>query len=306
MEINVKESTIIRPAHETPEQCLQISDLDMLVPTVHAPGVYFYRRPSDSSNFFEAGLLKEALNNVLVRFYPMAGRLGRDENGVIHIQCNGEGALFVVAETSCVIDDFGEFESGLKLLNFVPNVDYSSNDISSYPLLLAQVRGLPDDQASKLLIPINGRSRLNPELPSGYIGNVLFTGTSIALSGDILSEPLNFTAERIHKALMRMDDEYLKSALAYLKQQPDLSVLKRGAHTFKCPNVNVSNLFHMPIYDANFGSGRPLFFRPIVLFDGLTHILPGPSNDGSLYLVTNLETRYIPLFKKSFYEIFAS
>ncbi|KAK9183701.1 hypothetical protein WN943_024046 [Citrus x changshan-huyou] len=382
----------------------------MLVPTVHAPGVYFYRRPSDSSNFFEAGLLKEALNNVLVRFYPMAGRLGRDENGVIHIQCNGEGALFVVAETSCVIDDFGEFESGLKLLNFVPNVDYS-NDISSYPLLLAQVthfkcggiclgilthhtltdatstfyfikawaemtreydpppsinastqntlfqsnlepvssvilnlsvdqtntlkakskanhgstinftkfevivahlwrclckvRGLPDDQASKLLIPINGRSRLNPELPSGYIGNVLFTGTSIALSGDILSEPLNFTAERIHKALMRMDDEYLKSALAYLKQQPDLSVLKRGAHTFKCPNVNVSNLFHMPIYDANFGWGRPLFFRPIVLYDGLTHILPSPSNDGSLYLVTNLETRYIPLFKKLFYEIFA-
>ncbi|KAH9654987.1 Shikimate O-hydroxycinnamoyltransferase [Citrus sinensis] len=380
MEINVKESTIIRPAHETPQE----------LPTVHAPGVYFYRRPSDSSNFFEAGLLKEALNNVLVRFYPMAGRLGRDENGVIHIQCNGEGALFVVAETSCVIDDFGEFESGLKLLNFVPNVDYS-NDISSYPLLLAQVthfkcggiclgilthhtltdatstfyfikawaemtrgvpisippplidptlllglrtkskenhgstinftkfevivahlwrclckvRGLPDDQASKLLIPINGRSRLNPPLPSGYIGNVLFTGTSIALSGDILSEPLNFTAERIHKALMRMDDEYLKSALAYLKQQPDLSVLKRGAHTFKCPNVNVSNLFHMPIYDANFGWGRPLFFRPIVLYDGLTHILPSPSNDGSLYLVTNLETRYIPLFKKLFYEIFA-
>lgn len=171
---------------------------------------------------------------------------------------------------------------------------------------LCKVRGLPDDQASKLLIPVNGRSRLNPPLPSGYIGNVLFTGTSIALSGDILSEPLNFTAERIHKALMRMDDEYLKSALAYLKQQPDLAVLKRGAHTFKCPNVNVSNLFHMPIHDANFGWGRPLFFRPIVLYDGLTHILPSPSNDGSLYLVTNLETRYIPLFKKLFYEIFAS
>lgn len=111
----------------------------MLVPTVHAPGVYFYRRPNDSSNFFEAGLLKEALSNVLVPFYPMAGRLGRDENGVIHIQCNGEGALLMVAETSCVIDHFREFESSLKLLNFVPNVDYS-NDISSYPLLLAQVQ----------------------------------------------------------------------------------------------------------------------------------------------------------------------
>lgn len=439
MEIKVKESTIIRPAHDTPKQCLQISELDMLVPTAHAAGVYFYRRPKVSSNFFEAGLLKEALGNVLVPFYPMAGRLRRDENGVIHVQCNGEGALFRVAETSCAIDDFGEFESSLKLLNFVPNVDYS-NDISSYPLLLAQVthfkcggiclgillhhtltdatstfnfmkawaemtrgvpisippplidptllsalriptspkfhhieydpppslnastqntlvqsdpepvssvilklsvdqintlkakskenhrssvnftkfevivahlwrclckvRGLSDDEASKLLIPVNGRSRLNPPLPSGYIGNVLFTGASIALSGDILSESLNFTAKRIHKALMRMDDEYFKSALAYLKQQPDLADLKRGPHMFKCPNLNVSNLFHMPIYDANFGWGRPVFFRPIVLYDGLTHILPSPSNDGSLYLVTNLETRYIQPFKELFYEIF--
>lgn len=91
---------------------------------------------------------------------------------------------------------------------------------------LCKARGLSNDQASKLLIPINGRSRLNPRLPSGYIGNVLFTGTSIALSGDIQSEPLNFTAERIHKTLIQMDDEYLKSALAYLKQQPDLTVLK--------------------------------------------------------------------------------
>lgn len=169
---------------------------------------------------------------------------------------------------------------------------------------LCKARGLSNDQVSRLLIPMNGRSRLNPPLQTGYIGNVIFTGTSIASSGDIISESLNYTAERIHKALKQMDNEYLKSALAYLKQLPDPTVLKRGSHIFKCPNLNISNLFHMPIYDANFGWGRPLFFRPVTVSDGITHILPSPMKDGSLYLVTNLETQHIQAFKNLFYEIF--
>ncbi|KAH9666122.1 Shikimate O-hydroxycinnamoyltransferase [Citrus sinensis] len=400
MEIHVKESTIIRPAHETPKHCLKNSELDLLVPSIHVPGVYFYRRPNNSSDFFEAGLLKEALSKVLVPYYPMAGRLGRAENGkFIDINCNGEGVLFMEAETTCVIDDLGDFESNTILLKLVPNVD-STKDISSCPLLVTQVthfkcggaslgigvyhtladatsvfhfinawaemthgisisnfpfidrtvleigvptfdqintlkakskenyrptntinftrfeilaahiwrclckaRGLSNDQVSKLYFPINGRSRLNPPLPSGYFGNVIFPGTSLALSGDIISEPLNSTCERIHKALMRMDDEYLKSALAYFKQLPDVMVLRRGSHTFKCPNLNVSNLCHMCIYDANFGWGRPMFFRPIAVSDGVGFILPSPNNDGSLYLVINLETPRIQLFRKFFYEI---
>ncbi|KAH9714488.1 Shikimate O-hydroxycinnamoyltransferase [Citrus sinensis] len=120
---------------------------------------------------------------------------------------------------------------------------------------------------------------------------------------DIQLEPLNITAERIHNALTRMDDEYMKSALAYLKQQPDVTVLKRDSQMFKCPNLNISNLLHMPIYDADFGWGRPIFFRPVTVSDGLTYILPTPSNDGSLYLLINLETPHIQLFKKLFYEI---
>lgn len=72
---------------------------------------------------------------------------------------------------------------------------------------------------------------------------------------------------------------------------------------FKCPILNISNLLHMPIYDADFGWGRPIFFRPVTVSDGLTYILPTPSNDGSLYLLINLETQHIQLFKKLFYEI---
>ncbi|KAL9447660.1 hypothetical protein AB3S75_015184 [Citrus x aurantiifolia] len=440
MEIQIEKSTTVCPAQETPKHCLQSSVLDLLPRAAHIPGFYFFRQrqPNDSSNFFEAGLLKEALSEVLVPFYPMAGRLGRDQNGRIEIKCNGEGVLFVEAKTSCVLEDLEDFESSPKIQKLAPTVDYN-RDISSYPLLVAQVtyfkcggvcltvsmhhtltdatsifhfintwaemtrgvpisnppsidrtllgigvptfpkfhhieydpppsmnvptqnveleanpkpissailnlsvdqvntlkakskqdhgttnkftrfeilaahiwrclckaRGLSNDQASKLHIPITGRSRLNPLLPFGYIGNVTFTGATIGLAGDIQSESLNYTAERIHKAIKRMDNEYLKSALAYLNQQPDLTVLKRGAHTFKCPNLNISYMFHMPIFDVNFGWGRPVFFRSLTPLDGTMHVFPSPSRDGSLYVVVNLESQHMQLFKKLFYEIFS-
>ncbi|KAK9213562.1 hypothetical protein WN943_002950 [Citrus x changshan-huyou] len=433
MEIHVQKSTMIRPAQETPKQRLRNSDLDLIAPSGYVPQVYFYRRPNYTSpNFFDAGLLKEALKKILVPFHPVAGRLPSDESGRTDILCNGVGVLFVEAETSCVIDDFGDFAEGSKLLPLLPAFD-DTKDNSSYPLMMTQVtrfkcggvclatrfhhiladgastyhfvnswaemtRGVPisippffdrtvldfgvpnsprfhhieydpppsmntptqnsesictailnlsfeqinilkekskenrgstfeytrlevlaahiwrcvckarelsDDQASKLHFPTNGRSKLNPPLPSGYFGNAVFTTALIALSGNILSEPLNYTVERIHKALKQMNDKYFKSALAYLKQQPDPTVLRRGAHTYKCPNFNIVYLANMPIYDANFGWGPPMFSRVVNTYvEGIAHIYPSPSNDGSLTVFINLETHHMQPFKKLFYEIF--
>lgn len=103
MEIHIKESTIVRPAKDTPKHCLWNSDLDLFMVPYHVPLVYFYRQPSDCSNFFEAGVLKEALSNALVPFYPIAGRLGWNENRRLEISCNAEGVLFMMAETASVV-----------------------------------------------------------------------------------------------------------------------------------------------------------------------------------------------------------
>ncbi|XP_024045173.1 shikimate O-hydroxycinnamoyltransferase-like [Citrus clementina] len=431
MEIHIKESTLIRPAQETPKHCLRTSDLDRSMPFIFNPGAYFYRRPEDALNFFEVGLMKEALSKVLVPLYPYAGRLVKDENGEFEVNCNGEGVLFVEAETSCELDDFTDFESTLKLLQLFPAIDHTK-DTSFYPLFSAQVthfkcggvcvgamshhvladgiatafgmnlwsemardvplsitplfdravletgipvsptfhhleydlppsminspthdhqkqetistatiklspdqmntlkgkyskkyskfeilaahiwrcackaRGLSADQLSKLEIPTNGRFKLTPKVPLGYIGNVAFSATPIAFSGEIQSEPLEYTAEIIHNALKRMDDKYLKSALAYLKQQPDLTVIRREAHNNSCPNLLMCNLANMPLYDANFGWGRPMFVRMVYPFlhDGVVFILPSPANDGSWFVVVDLETNHLQLFKKLFYDIF--
>ncbi|CAK7329172.1 unnamed protein product [Dovyalis caffra] len=425
---------MIRPAKDSPEERLWLSNLDLVQPRLHLPTVYLYK-PIDSSNFFEAQVLKEALSKVLVPFYPMAGRLGKDENGRIEINCNGEGVLFVEAETNIALSDLGEFIPVLQLQQLIPTVDYSG-DISSYPLFVLQVtrftcggvclgvgflhtvgdgggaihlintwsdlarglsmttppftnrtmlsarvptnpkfhhieydphptmnshdpttptqqkpsssmanlkitldlmnalkskttennesktkyssfevltahiwrctckaRGLPDAQATKLCIPTDGRSRFHPPLPSNYFGNVVFHATPIALSGDLLSEPFAATAERIHQAIKRMDDEYLRSVIDYMEEVGDLKQITQGIRLYECPNLKINSWLRLPFYKADFGWGAPLLIRPAIASDGKAVMYPGPVNDGSFFLAIGLGTNHVKSFEKLFYDL---
>lgn len=141
MAITVRRSTMVRPARETPRQRLWNSNLDLVVPRFHTPSVYFYRRGGggEVEGFFDGERMRRALAEALVPFYPMAGRLARDEDGRVEIDCNGEGVLFVEAEApDAAVDDYGDFAPTMELKRLIPAVDYT-DDISAFPLLVLQV-----------------------------------------------------------------------------------------------------------------------------------------------------------------------
>jgi len=185
-------------------------------------------------------------------------------------------------------------------------VNYSSYEMLSGHVwrCTCKARGLTEEQETKLYIATDGRARLRPSLPPGYFGNVIFTTTPIAVAGDLQSKPLWYAASRIHDALGRMDDNYLRSALDYLELQPDLKALVRGAHTFKCPNLGITSWVRLPIHDADFGWGRPIFMGPGgIAYEGLAFMLPSPTNDGSLSVAISLQTEHMKLFEKFLYDI---
>ncbi|WOG99313.1 hypothetical protein DCAR_0518661 [Daucus carota subsp. sativus] len=428
MKITVKESTLVLPAEEAPQRRLWNASADLIHPNLHTTSVYFYR-PDGSDNFFDTKVLKDALSRALVPFYPIAGRLKRDDGGRIEIDCNGEGVLFVEAESDGVVDDFGDdFAPTLEFRQLIPAVDYSLG-ISSYSLLVLQLtffkcggvslgvglhhvaadgpsglhfistwsdmarglgltlapfidrtllrardppqpafphieyqpppplksgpdptnsnpetavsifkltraqlnalkdkskengntvayssyeilaghvwrsvckaRGLADDQETRFLIPTDGRSRIVPPLPPGYFGNAIFVAPVTVATGDLISKPLWYGASRIHEAIARMDNDYLRSALDYL----ELGASSRQPVASKC-GFALNSWARFPIHDTDFGWGRPIFMGPgRIVSDGLSFLLPSPCNDGSLSIAVSLQAEEMKLFSKLFYDI---
>ncbi|XP_042412216.1 hydroxycinnamoyltransferase-like [Zingiber officinale] len=430
--INVLRSTIVQPAEVTPKRRLWLSNLDLVTPHHHTLFVFFYR-PDGSANFFDAAVLRDALSQVLVPFYPMAGRLTRGQDGRIAIDCNGEGVLFVEADAETTVDDFGDFAPTSELEQLIPkpNADYT-NGISAFPLLLLQVthfkcggaalgvgtqhhvvdgssaihlmnswtdvargvgiavqpvidrtllrardppnpsfthieyqpppsmntsaaqvaspaavrifkltreqlnllkakappgdsystyvllathvwrcvciaRDLPPDQMTKMYIATDGRQRVQPPLPQGYFGNAIFTTTPIAAAGEVTSPEggPSPAAKTIKEGLVRMDANYLQSALDYLEMQPNLEALVRGARTYRCPTLGLTSWTHMPIYDIDFGWGRPIFMGPARIgYEGLAFVLPSAAGDGGLSVAISLQPDHMLKFQKLIYDIY--
>lgn len=206
--------------------------------------------------------------------------------------------------------------SSTAMLKFTPEhlsqlkTKSKSEGSSTYEILAAHIwrcmckaRGLNDDQLTKLYIATDGRSRLNPPLPPGYLGNVVFTTTPVAQSGDLQSEPLTDSAKRIHTELTKMNSDYLWSALDYLECQSDLSALIRGPSYFASPNLNINSWTRLPVHDSDFGWGRPIHMGPAcILYEGTVYILPGPTKDRTLSLAVCLDADHLPIFEKCLYE----
>ncbi|PWA66965.1 Chloramphenicol acetyltransferase-like domain-containing protein [Artemisia annua] len=434
MKIKVKESTLVRPAEDTPNIKLWNSNLDLLPSEYHTLTVYFYHpNVTTAANFFDTTVMKEALSRVLVPFYPVAGRFKKDQNRRIEIDCQGQGVLFVEAESDSVINDFGDFAPRLEFLKLIPTVDYSLG-IESYPLLLMQVtyfkcggvslgvgmhhrvvdglsaqhvinswsevarglditlppyidrallrardppqpifehveyhpppplnspvllktssdesitsifkmtrdhvnilkekckeddntinyssyemlaghiwkkvckaRGLTYDQDTMVYIPVDGRTRLQPKLPPGYFGNAIVMATPIAVAGKLQSNPTWYAASKIHEAITQRNNDYMRSAIDYLELQTDLNAIDRGAQSFKCPNIGISSWGKIPIYEADFGWGRPIFMGPALIpFEGLCYVLPSPNNDGGMTIIISLQAEHMKNFSKLLYDM---
>nr|GEW45832.1 chloramphenicol acetyltransferase-like domain-containing protein [Tanacetum cinerariifolium] len=207
---------MVRPVEETPKIKVWNSNLDVFVSDYHTQTVYLYRSSGAVTNFFDTKVIKDALGKVLVAFYPVAGRLKEDKDGRIEIDCQGQGVLFVEAESDGVIDDFGDFAPRMEFLELIPTVDYSLG-IESYPLLLVQKlkrRVKPPKRYERYVSAISNRNdsdneTSNDENSMDDMGNKGMKDVEVCLdqnwleTGEIdeVLEKMNAKKEKILKAL---------------------------------------------------------------------------------------------------------
>ncbi|KAM1114080.1 hypothetical protein TB1_046018 [Malus domestica] len=121
-------------------------------------------------------------------------------------------------------------------------------------------------------ITVDGRSIMQPPLPLGFLGIVIFASAPFATAEDLKSKPTS-----AHEK-----NDYLRSALDYLDDYLGIICWER-----------------LPIYDADFGWGRPMFMGPGGIgYEGLAFVLPSPTSDGSLSVAISLHSDHMKSFAK--------
>ncbi|KAI6669969.1 hypothetical protein NL676_004854 [Syzygium grande] len=65
-------------------------------------------------------------------------------------------------------------------------------------------------QLSRLLCPVDFRSKMKPPMPR-YIGNAVVEACCLCTAGDLINEPISFTARRIQEAIERVNEDYVWS-----------------------------------------------------------------------------------------------
>ncbi|CAL1374199.1 unnamed protein product [Linum trigynum] len=128
------------------------------------------------------------------------------------------------------------------------------------------------DQTVPLHVTVDGRRRFDPPLPRGYFGNCLFYAMVEASPAELGSEPLQQTAKRIRRAIKRIDDVYMRSAIDYLDRAGARIPGSSGS-----PHLKVVSWAQLH-FALNFGWGDPIFIRA-PNFEGSCFILSKP-NDG--------------------------
>ncbi|KAK8938661.1 Omega-hydroxypalmitate O-feruloyl transferase [Platanthera zijinensis] len=138
LRIKLGEPSLVPPSKETFKGLYFLSNLDQNI-AVTVQTIYCFKA-EEKGNEKAAAVMKSALAELLVHYYPLAGRLTISSEGKLIVDCTGEGAVFVEAEADCHMTDIGDIAKPdpamlSKLVYSVP----TAKNMLELPPLIAQV-----------------------------------------------------------------------------------------------------------------------------------------------------------------------
>ncbi|KAF7040569.1 hypothetical protein CFC21_050461 [Triticum aestivum] len=167
-------------------------------------------------------------------------------------------------------------------------------------------RRLPPDATTRLTFPASVRRSMRPPLPPGYCGNGIIWLGAAGKVRDVTSsesEDLVFVAGQISSAVRRMDDELVRSAIDYF----ELTEIDSKPAPGRMPEteLRVISWLGMPVYDVDFGWGKPLaMLRAVSERAGFVYLMDNGKEDGSVRVLMCTEAAILNDFQHLLYARF--
>jgi hypothetical protein len=162
-------------------------------------------------------------------------------------------------------------------------------EISSFQSLSAllwrsvtRARKLPSTKMTTFRMAVNCRHRLEPKLNPYYFGNAIQSIPTLASAGDVLSCDLRWCAEQLNKNVKAHDNATVRRFVENWESDPKCFPLGN----FDGASMTMGSSPRFPMYDNDFGWGRPLAVRSgrANKFDGKISAFPGREGGGSVDL----------------------
>ncbi|KAF5750856.1 BAHD acyltransferase DCR [Tripterygium wilfordii] len=164
-----------------------------------------------------------------------------------------------------------------------------TEEISSFQSLCAQLwrsvtraRKLAPSKTTTFRMAVNCRRRLEPQLHTYYFGNAIQSIPTLASTGELLSRNLYWGADLLHKNVVAHDDVTVRRGIKDWEREPRLFPLGN----FDGASITMGSSPRFPMYDNDFGWGRPLAVRSgrANKFDGKISAFPGREGNGAVDL----------------------
>ncbi|CAH9061247.1 unnamed protein product [Cuscuta europaea] len=162
-------------------------------------------------------------------------------------------------------------------------------EVSSFQSLCAQLwrsvtraRKLDGSKTTTFRMAINCRHRLEPRLEPLYLGNAIQSIPTVAVTEELLSHDLGWAADMLHHNVVAHDNATVRRGIRDWESNPRLFPLGN----FDGAMITMGSSPRFPMYDNDFGWGRPLAVRSGTAnkFDGKISAFPGREGNGSIDL----------------------
>ncbi|MED6164910.1 hypothetical protein PIB30_094631 [Stylosanthes scabra] len=162
-------------------------------------------------------------------------------------------------------------------------------------------RELDKNQPTVARTVVDVRNKVNPPLPKNYFGNALgITVTPVCLVGEMISEPLSYGAKMIREAVERVsNDEYIRSQIDVIAR----GEYRAGMFFVGSPTMAFISWMGMPVYEADFGWGKPDYFGPGAVSPvDIGMMAPTPQGDGSMLIFMHFQIAHMDKFLNLFWD----